>query len=168
MIAAYQENLTVNTFLYPGVADALAVAKARTIKCAVVTNKPIAATRAILAHFGILGAFETVIGGDEGIPRKPEPDPLWVALDRLGVRREDAVMVGDSAQMPLLHALVLIGTGRWIVTVNYSRSQVGRNGLRISSLRSSGNASILMRSTWQRMRSIRTWCEAAKSCCGPA
>ena len=26
MIAAYEENLTVKTFLYPGVADALAVA----------------------------------------------------------------------------------------------------------------------------------------------
>jgi phosphoglycolate phosphatase len=97
MTIIYAHNLTVKTFVYPGVAEALAMAKARGIACAVVTNKPLAATNAILQHFDMLDAFGAVIGGDGDIPRKPAPDPLWAALGQLGVAREDAVMVGDSA-----------------------------------------------------------------------
>lgn len=139
MIAAYEKNLTVKTFVYPGVADALAFARVRTIKCAVVTNKPIAATRAILAYFGISGAFETVIGGDEGIPRKPEPDPLWIALDRLGVRREDAVMVGDSAADVV--AARAAGVRVIVVAGGYCRTPVEELGAdhTIASLTNLGN-----------------------------
>lgn len=96
MIVIYAHHLTAETTVYPGVPDALRYAQDKGIKIAVVTNKPIGATRAILHHFGIEDACGAVVGGDENIPRKPAPEPLWVALDRLGVGRADAVMVGDS------------------------------------------------------------------------
>lgn len=97
MTAIYADHLTQETCVYPGVAEALALASERGIKCAVVTNKPVGATFAILSRFGLADCFDVVIGGDLNIPRKPAPDPLWAALDQLGVLPGDAVMVGDSA-----------------------------------------------------------------------
>jgi phosphoglycolate phosphatase len=96
MTRVYAEHLTDDTSVYSRVSEALAMARERGIKCAVVTNKPIAATFAILSHFGLADSFDAVIGGDQGIPRKPAPDPLWAALKQLDVARADAVMVGDS------------------------------------------------------------------------
>jgi phosphoglycolate phosphatase len=96
MTRVYAEHLTDDTFVYPGVSEALVMARERGIKCAVVTNKPIAATFAILSHFGLADSFCAVIGGDQNIPRKPAPDPLWAALNELDVACADAVMVGDS------------------------------------------------------------------------
>ncbi len=58
------------------------------------TNKPIAPTRAVLRHFGLLRAFGTVIGGDSLDTRKPDPAPLHRALADLGVTR--CLFVGDS------------------------------------------------------------------------
>jgi pyrophosphatase PpaX len=40
--------------------------------------------------------FEVVVGGDETPRQKPFPDPLLLALERLGAEAADAVYVGDS------------------------------------------------------------------------
>ena len=40
--------------------------------------------------------FETVVGGDETAHHKPHPEPLLLALERLGVGAADAAYVGDS------------------------------------------------------------------------
>jgi pyrophosphatase PpaX len=40
--------------------------------------------------------FDVVVGGDEAPRQKPAPDPLLLALERLGAAAADAVYVGDS------------------------------------------------------------------------
>jgi len=40
--------------------------------------------------------FETIVTGDDTERHKPEPDPLLLALDRLGATADSAVYVGDS------------------------------------------------------------------------
>jgi pyrophosphatase PpaX len=40
--------------------------------------------------------FDVVVGGDEAARNKPAPDPLLLALERLGESPERAVYVGDS------------------------------------------------------------------------
>ena len=40
--------------------------------------------------------FEVVVGGDETTRHKPDPEPLLLALQRLGADAEDAAYVGDS------------------------------------------------------------------------
>ena len=37
-----------------------------------------------------------MVGGDETEGQKPDPDPLLLALERLGARPGDAAYVGDS------------------------------------------------------------------------
>jgi pyrophosphatase PpaX len=48
------------------------------------------------ARLPIEHLFETVVGGDETPRQKPHPDPLLLALERLGARPADAAYVGDS------------------------------------------------------------------------
>jgi pyrophosphatase PpaX len=63
---------------------------------AVVTSKasPIAARS--LTHVGLDRYIPVVIGCDDTTRHKPDPEPVLLALDRLGVEAADAVYVGDS------------------------------------------------------------------------
>ena len=61
---------------------------------AVVTNKPEAATHALLAALDLARYFSVVLGGDSTPTRKPDPGMLVAAMARLGV--SDADMVGDG------------------------------------------------------------------------
>jgi phosphoglycolate phosphatase len=66
---------------------------------AVLTNKPLPATRRILDGLNLSRFFdvEAVLGGDGPLPRKPDPAGLAHLCARAGVAVEDTVMVGDSA-----------------------------------------------------------------------
>jgi phosphoglycolate phosphatase-like HAD superfamily hydrolase len=60
---------------------------------AVLTNKPLAPTEAILRLLDLRGFFSAVVGGDSHHGRKPDPAAL-LALMQSGP--EPSVMVGDS------------------------------------------------------------------------
>ena len=81
---------------YEGAVDVLGNLHARGIVMAIVTSKGDA-----LAHRGIeltdLAQFlPVVIGADSVTKHKPVPEPVLLALERLGVTAGDAVMMGDS------------------------------------------------------------------------
>jgi pyrophosphatase PpaX len=40
--------------------------------------------------------FDVIVGGDDTVRHKPDPEPILLALERLGVRAQDAAYVGDS------------------------------------------------------------------------
>lgn len=82
------------TQIYPGVEAALAELKAAGWRIGLCTNKPGEPTRAVLAHLGWDGLFETVFAGDSLTRMKPEPEPLFAALEELG--EGPCVYVGDS------------------------------------------------------------------------
>lgn len=82
------------TTLYPGVAKALQDLQDDGWALAICTNKPLAPTRAILAHFGLSETFSVVFGGDSLLQRKPDPAPLLATIAALGATR--ALFVGDS------------------------------------------------------------------------
>lgn len=96
MSAIYARHLTELTALRPGAGEAVRAVRAAGLACAVVTNKPEGFSRAILAHFGLLDAMGAVIGGDSGYGKKPAPDMLFAACERLGVSTADTLLVGDS------------------------------------------------------------------------
>jgi HAD superfamily hydrolase (TIGR01509 family) len=78
---------------YPGVAEALSKLGGRK---STATTKGTPTTRAVLEQFGLLSYFDHVQGTD-GIPCKPAPDVLLAALEAIGGRPEECLMVGDSA-----------------------------------------------------------------------
>lgn len=88
----YERRLLLKTRLYPGIEDLLRRPPARR---AVLTNKPGAFARTILAGLGVAPAFAQVVGGDEG-PRKPDPENLLRICAALGASKEESLLVGDS------------------------------------------------------------------------
>lgn len=82
------------TELYPNVLETLNILQSAGHRLGLCTNKPEAATRAVLAHFGLSDLFDAIIGGDSLPQRKPDPAPLRAVLAHLGAAQ--AIYVGDS------------------------------------------------------------------------
>lgn len=89
----YMAHCLDRTRYYPGVETVLAHF-ARKHK-AVATNKAIEYTTKILAGLGP-HHFAHVVGGDDGFGLKPEPGMLFSIMEKLGVPKERAVLIGDS------------------------------------------------------------------------
>ncbi|MFK3985697.1 HAD-IA family hydrolase [Micromonospora sp. NPDC050397] len=82
--------------LYAGVPELLAALRERGLRLAVATGKSGPRARSLLAQLGVLEMFEHVIGSDEVARAKPAPDIVLRALDLLGLRAEQAIMIGDA------------------------------------------------------------------------
>lgn len=92
----YEADPSAHSALYPGVAETLEALAGAGLRLGVCTNKPMAATLRLLGDLGIAGCFAAVVGGDSYPTRKPSPEPLLGLLERLEVRPEEAVFVGDN------------------------------------------------------------------------
>lgn len=80
----------------PGAAQLLDDLRARGLALAVATGKVRDRAEHVLSAVGLLDRLDAVTGSDE-VPRgKPAPDIVLLALDRLGLAPEEAVIVGDS------------------------------------------------------------------------
>jgi phosphoglycolate phosphatase len=66
------------------------------VRWGIVTNKPDAFTRALLAALEIAALPGCVVSGDRLPQRKPDPAPLRLAAEELGVPAERCVYVGDA------------------------------------------------------------------------
>ena len=92
----YAENTSVRSCLYPGVKEALEFLKTTDVKIGCVTNKAAQFTLPILKDLGIADYFEIVICGDTLAKKKPDPLPLLHAAEKLGVKPQASLMLGDS------------------------------------------------------------------------
>jgi phosphoglycolate phosphatase len=95
-LSFYEGNAAAHTRAYPDAVEALQALAAAGLRVAVVTNKPYAATLEILEALGLARFFGAVVGGDTLPQRKPDPAPLLLAAERLGVRPDESLMVGDN------------------------------------------------------------------------
>jgi pyrophosphatase PpaX len=82
--------------LFPGMREALALARRRGLRTGMLTGKGRRSTLITLDALGITPLFDTVVTGDEAPAPKPDPGGLLLALGRLGVPPERAVYIGDS------------------------------------------------------------------------
>ena len=98
----YMQHSLDTTRPYDGIPEVLCELKARGCRLAVVSNKMMAATQALVAHF--FPEIEVAIGEHEaaGIRKKPAPDTVLEALRQLNTEpsslnsHPSAVYVGDS------------------------------------------------------------------------
>jgi phosphoglycolate phosphatase len=64
---------------------------------AVLTNKPVKISRAIVEGLGIGGHFRQVYGGNSFEFKKPHPIGVETLIEEFGATREGTMMVGDSS-----------------------------------------------------------------------
>ena len=92
----YNSRLLRFTRPYDGIRELLG-ALASNYAMAVLTNKPLEATRAILDGVQLTDFFGgRVLGGDGPHPRKPDPSGLLAIAERASVPAAQTMMVGDS------------------------------------------------------------------------
>jgi len=91
----YDRRLLIHTRPYDGIAEVVENLS-RSSTLAVLTNKPEAPSRRLLDAFGLAATFGTVIGGDSGPPRKPDPSGLQLLMSKYGAGAAETWLVGDS------------------------------------------------------------------------
>lgn len=96
-LAIYDTRLLNHTRPYAGIPEVLEALGFRAA-LAVLTNKPLASTRRILAALDLARYFpeDAVLGGDGPFPRKPDPAGLRHLAESAHVSGESTLMVGDS------------------------------------------------------------------------
>jgi len=82
---------------------------------AVLTNKPVRASRDILQALGLGDFFVRVYGGNSFTTKKPDPLGARTILEETGVAPEDALMIGDSS----VDVLTGRNAGLWTCGVTY-------------------------------------------------
>jgi phosphoglycolate phosphatase len=80
---------------YKGLLEVVTELAKRQIKLAVLTNKDEKMSQKIVSHF-FDGYFQIVKGTTQAVPVKPEPAAALQILEKLDVRPQEAIFVGDS------------------------------------------------------------------------
>jgi phosphoglycolate phosphatase len=93
----YREHELDHTVLYPGVRESLDRFRAAGKQMAVLTNKPVRMSTAIVEGLGVGGHFFRVYGGNSFEFKKPNPVGVEALMREAGVEREGALMIGDSS-----------------------------------------------------------------------
>lgn len=96
-LAYYRDHMLDYTILYPGVRETLEKLDNGKRHLAVLTNKPVRFSVAILDGLGVGRHFFRVYGGNSFEQKKPHPIGVETLLREAGARKERTVMVGDSA-----------------------------------------------------------------------
>ncbi|HVA57910.1 MAG TPA: HAD-IA family hydrolase [Gemmatimonadaceae bacterium] len=99
-IAAYREFQLAHhdrlVHAYEGADASLAELRERGHAIGIVTSKSVELSERGLTHVGLRRYVDTIVGFDSTERHKPDPEPVRVALERLGGRADRALFVGDS------------------------------------------------------------------------
>ncbi|HSB51439.1 MAG TPA: HAD-IA family hydrolase [Dissulfurispiraceae bacterium] len=90
----YSVHLTDHTTVYQGVRETLERLSA--YRKAVISNKREDLSVSVLKNLDLWRYMDLVVGSDTTSERKPSPIPILYVLDKFGVGKGDALVVGDS------------------------------------------------------------------------
>lgn len=98
-VAKYKENYrkisTANTTLLTNAKEAVLIASQHAT-LGVVTTKTGEYSRILLEHLGLMSYFEVLIGREDVIYPKPDPEPINKALFKLQKDKKECWMIGDT------------------------------------------------------------------------
>lgn len=82
---------------FAGISAMLDACRDAGLPMAIVTSKRVAPAEMNLRHVGFFGHFATIVGSDQVLRYKPEPDTVLVAAERMGIADlSTALVVGDA------------------------------------------------------------------------
>lgn len=93
--AHYQTIHTQKTVLLPHAKEAIEAAR-KFARLGVVTTKTGKFSRELLEYFGVMDAFEVLIGREDVEHPKPHPEPIEKAISLMHSDKEHTWMVGDT------------------------------------------------------------------------
>jgi phosphoglycolate phosphatase len=115
----YREHKLDHTHLYDGILEALATLghshNGLPRKMAVLSNKPVHPSRAIVDALGLGKFFARVYGGNSFPTKKPDPEGAQTILRELQISPEETLIVGDSG----VDVLTGRNAGVWTCGVTY-------------------------------------------------
>ncbi len=116
----YRVHKLDNTYVYDGVFPSLeALGSAGGQRAmAVLTNKPVHASREICAALGLTPWFFAIYGGNSFATKKPDPEGLRRLMHEAGARPEETLMIGDSE----VDILTAKAAGAWSLGCRYGLS----------------------------------------------
>lgn len=101
MIAKYREwNLAHHDELveeYDGVVSTLEQLYALGLRLAIVSTKKRDSIERGLRVMGVQHLFEVKVGLEDVVHVKPDPEPILLAIEQLGVSKEEVIMIGDNS-----------------------------------------------------------------------
>lgn len=99
MVRYYREICIKNIdaiYVYDGIYDLLQNLKEDDYRCGLCTGKDFKRTSEILKKYHLEKYFDVVVCSDNVKRPKPYSDSLEVAIHKMGISSEDAVMIGDA------------------------------------------------------------------------
>ncbi len=103
-ILAYRRAKESVLQTYPGVHQTLIELIKLRLKLAVISDAPRREAWLRICATNLQNYFDHVITYEDTRERKPHPKPFLLALERLGCRPQDAIMVGDWAERDMIGA----------------------------------------------------------------
>jgi putative hydrolase of the HAD superfamily len=94
-IVAYRRAREANLMAYPNVNKTLLTLSKSGIKLGVVSDAPSREAWMRIYYLNLHHYFDVVITYDDSGERKPSPKPFQLALDGMGLRPEETIMIGD-------------------------------------------------------------------------
>jgi putative hydrolase of the HAD superfamily len=103
----YDEEKVAAITPYPHVSETLSVLRNRGLKLAVVTDAHNGNALKRLRKAELEGFFDAVITMDMHGKAKPSPEPFLLAMNKLGVKASETILVGDSIRRDIMPAKAL-------------------------------------------------------------
>jgi pyrophosphatase PpaX len=92
----HRDNFGPMISVFPGVRELLETLKERGYTLAIVTSRLPSTTTEGLEKYGLSACFDLIVTCDDCKKFKPDPEPVLIALEKLGKKPEEALMVGDT------------------------------------------------------------------------
>jgi len=92
----YGDNWNVKTKPYRGIPELLDELQRRKMKMAVLSNKRADFTRKCVENILVKWKFDAVLGGEDGLPSKPDPAGAVEIVNRLGISAKEFIYLGDT------------------------------------------------------------------------
>ena len=109
---------------FDGVIETLEELRALGIRLAIVSTKRRDTIKRGLSIMGANDYFEFLVGTEDVKNVKPDPEPVLLAIEKLGVSKEDVMMIGDN------HHDILAGKNAGVKTAGVAWSLKGEEYLK--------------------------------------
>jgi phosphoglycolate phosphatase len=94
-LALYAQQLASRTELFAGMNDVLDFIESHGMNWGIVTNKPNAFAEPLLQKLNLFERCAVLVCPDHVSERKPNPEGLYLACDKIGCSIDEAIYIGD-------------------------------------------------------------------------